>query len=104
MFNEWEFTVILLGLGFAALFAIEWLAERRGVNMGDVVNLGCTTSNEIPADKVLVAAIGELDAVVVLGYKKGSKEEYFAASFPTKEATLWLLERCKRQVLALETD
>ena len=71
--------------------------------MGDVVALDCVTRLDIPADRVLEAAMGELEKVVVIGYDKDG-EEYFASSIADGGTTLWLMERSKAKLLAIPDE
>lgn len=66
--------------------------------MGDVIELGCITRLDLPADKVLEKAIGQLDSVVIMGYDKEG-EEVFASSIADGGSVLWLLEQCKLKLL-----
>ncbi len=66
--------------------------------MGEVIELGCITRLDLPADKVLEKAIGQLDSVVIMGYDKEG-EEVFASSIADGRAVLWLLEQCKLKLL-----
>jgi hypothetical protein len=69
--------------------------------MGEVVELDCETTLEIPPDKVLKAAVGKLDHVLVLGYDKHG-DEYFAASMVDRAKILWLVERFRLDLLSGE--
>lgn len=66
--------------------------------MGDVIELGCITRLDLPADKVLENAIGKMDSVVIMGYNKEG-EEVFASSIADGGEVLWLLEQCKLKLL-----
>lgn len=66
--------------------------------MSNVVNINCVTRLDLPPDRVLEAAIGQLDSVVLTGYDKDGNE-YFASSVADGGAALWLLERCKKKLL-----
>lgn len=66
--------------------------------MGDVIELGCITRLDLPADRVLENNIGELDSVVIMGYDKEG-DEVFASSIADGGAVLWLLEQCKLKLL-----
>lgn len=66
--------------------------------MGKVVDIGCITKLDLPPDRILEAAKGELEGVVVIGFKKDGSE-YFASSYADGGDVLWLLERCKKQLL-----
>lgn len=66
---------------------------------GDVINLNNITNLDIPAQRVLEAALeADLDAVVVIGYNKDG-EEHFASSMADGGDVLWLLRRCEQELL-----
>jgi hypothetical protein len=67
--------------------------------MGEVVVLGGETTLDIPADRVLEAAVGHCDPAVVIGYDSDG-ELYFAANVADKRQVLWLLEAAKRELFA----
>ena len=69
--------------------------------MGKVVDIGCITRLDLSPDRVLDAAVGELDGVVILGYKKDGSE-YFASSYADGGDVLWLLGRLKKQLLEVD--
>ena len=71
---------------------------RITVTMGDVVNLGCVTKLDLPPDRILEQAIGQLEGVVVLGYDKDG-QEYFASSYADGGDVVWLMERLKKKLL-----
>lgn len=65
----------------------------------NVVELGCVTRLEIPAERILRAATKKgLSAVVVVGFTEDG-EEYFTASYPDGPNVLWCLERAKLRLL-----
>lgn len=66
--------------------------------MGDVIELGCITRLDLPPDRILEKAIGQLDSVVIMGYDKEG-EEVFASSIADGGSVLWLLEQCKLKLL-----
>lgn len=66
--------------------------------MGDVVYLDGQTCLDIPADRVLEAAVGVLDSVVLVGYDKEGNE-YVASSTSKLPDVLWMLERAKKMIL-----
>lgn len=66
--------------------------------MGDVVTFTGITRLDLPPDRLLEAAVGALDAVVILGYDKEGKE-YFASSYADGGDVLWLMERLKKKLL-----
>lgn len=66
--------------------------------MGKVIELGCITRLDLPADKVLENAVGKMEGVVIMGYDKEG-EEVFASSIADGGEVLWLLEQCKLKLL-----
>lgn len=71
--------------------------------MGEVVNFTGITKLDIPADRVLEAAVGALDQVVIMGYDHEGRE-YFASSVADGGDVLWLMERCKKKLLEVCDD
>jgi hypothetical protein len=64
-----------------------------------IINLPCVTLHDIPADRILQAALDRgLTDAVVLGYDADG-DEYFASSIADGADVLWLLERCKLMLL-----
>lgn len=66
--------------------------------MGNVVNFTGITKLDLPPDRILEQAKGELEGVVIIGYDKDGKE-YFASSYADGGTVLWLMERCKTKLL-----
>lgn len=66
--------------------------------MGDVVTFTGITKLDLPPDRILEAAVGQLESVVILGYDKEGKE-YFASSLADGGDVLWLMEKLKKQLL-----
>ena len=66
--------------------------------MGEVIDLPCITRLDLPPDKVLQKAMGELKNVVIAGFTKDG-DEYFSSSVADGGAVLWLIERLKKQLL-----
>ena len=62
-----------------------------------VINIGCITRLDLPAERVLDAAKANMDSVVLLGYDKDGFE-YFASTIADGGDVLWLLERCKQRL------
>lgn len=54
---------------------------------------------DLPPDKVLNAALGKLDKVIILGIEEESGEIYMAASCGNIPEALYLLEKCKKKLL-----
>lgn len=70
------------------------------MNDDNVVLFSGVTSLDLPAERVLKAAINEpLKVAVVLGYTEEG-EEYFASSVADLETVVWLLERLKYKSLS----
>lgn len=67
--------------------------------MSNVVGFTGITRLDIDPDRVLGAAAGQLEGVVVLGLTKDGEEEYFASSYADGGTVVWLLERCKKKLL-----
>ena len=68
--------------------------------MSKVINFTGITKLDLPPDRILDAAKGELEGVVILGYDKSGKE-YFASSYADGGTVLWLIERCKAKLLTV---
>jgi hypothetical protein len=68
--------------------------------VSNVVYLNNVTKLDLPPDRVLEQAIGKLEDVVIVGYTKEG-DEYFASSYASGPEALWLLERCKQELLAV---
>lgn len=66
----------------------------------NVVQFPGLTTNDIDPDKVLEAAKGKLDTVLILGIKKDG-EEYLAGSSSDLCVAVWLLERAKLKFLRM---
>lgn len=66
--------------------------------LADVIELDIPTIADIPPDKILTAAMGELTSVVLLGYDKEG-EEYFVSSTASGPEVVWMLERLKLKLL-----
>lgn len=66
--------------------------------MTNVVLFTGITKLDLPPDRLLEAALGKLEGVVILGYDKHG-EEYFASSYASGSDVLWLMERLKKQLL-----
>ena len=70
--------------------------------MSKVIPFTGITKLDIPADKVIESALGNLEGVVILGYDKDG-QEYFASSYADGGDMLWLLERAKKALLEVES-
>lgn len=56
------------------------------------------TKLDLPADRVLSQAIGNLEGVIVIGFDQAG-DFYAASSYADGGTALWLLEQCKRRIL-----
>lgn len=66
----------------------------------NLVYLDVATRLNIPADRVIDAAKGNLDRVVIIGYDHDGAE-YFASSIADGGEVNWLLDRCKHKLLRM---
>ena len=70
--------------------------------MGKVIKMnGLVTRHDISADKVLEAAVGNVEQVMVIGVDLAG-EPYYASSIANAADMLWWLEKFKRMLLASE--
>lgn len=66
-----------------------------------VVNLDVVTSLNIPANRVLEAAIDKLEGVVIMG-RQPDGEYYFASSIADGGTVLWMWEKLKHKLMKVE--
>ena len=66
--------------------------------MSNVIPLNNVTRLDLPPDRVLDGAKGQLEGLVILGYDKDG-EQYFASTYADGGDVLWLLEKCKQALL-----
>ncbi len=67
--------------------------------MGDVVVLDIPTRLDVPAERVLNAALkADLKSIIIAGYDSDGGE-YFASSLADGGDALWLMERFKMALL-----
>lgn len=64
----------------------------------NVVELGVVTKLDVPCDKLLEKAMGQLTEVVILGFDHDGKE-WFASSKADAGGVVWHLERAKLKLL-----
>lgn len=64
----------------------------------EVINFPGVTRLNLPPDRLLEGAKGQLEQVIVIGYDLDG-QEYFASSHADGGDVLWLLERCKLHLL-----
>jgi hypothetical protein len=67
----------------------------------NVIFMDVITEEDIPVDRVLEQAIGELDTVVICGREKNTGELYFASNTASGPKALWLVEKFKKMLLEL---
>lgn len=66
--------------------------------MGKLVYFDGITRLDLPPDRILEQAMGNMESVVVIGYDKDG-DEYFASSQANGPDVLWILERMKLRLL-----
>lgn len=66
--------------------------------MSNVIPIGGITRLDLPADRVLEGAIGQMKGVVIIGFDQDGNE-YFASTYADGGTVMWLLERCKLQLM-----
>jgi hypothetical protein len=64
-----------------------------------VVFLNNTTRLNLPAQRV-IDGLPEMEDVVIMGYES-TGEIYFASSVADGGSVLWLMEKCKKMLLAV---
>lgn len=68
------------------------------VELANVVQGNFVTRLDIDPDRVLHAAVGKLQSVVVIGYDADG-EEYYASSIADGPNALWLLRRMEHNLI-----
>lgn len=69
---------------------------------GNVHVMPVVTTHDIPADRILRAALkAGMSKVVILGYD-AEDDEYFASSVSDGGTVLWLMERCKKKLIDID--
>ena len=68
--------------------------------ISNVINLDLVTRLNLPANRVLEAAIDKLDRVVIMGYDNDG-DFYFASSIADGGEVLWLTEAMKQHLLSM---
>ena len=66
--------------------------------MSNVEDLDVVTRLDIPSDKILKKAIGNVNDVIIIGWNEEG-ELYFASSKANGGDVLWLLELAKKRLL-----
>jgi len=71
--------------------------------MSNVVAFTGITSLPVEPDRVLTAALGKLERVLIVGADKDGNE-YFASSDPDGGTCLWDMERAKHKLMKIADD
>lgn len=72
--------------------------------MGDVVELGVTTTLDLPAGKILQAAVAhDLEMLILVG-REQSGELYFSGTTSDLPVVLWLLECAKQRLMGMSEN
>lgn len=72
--------------------------------MGNVIDLPVITALDLDPDRLLQKAIGELESVIIVGYRKDGSE-YFASSKADAGDAIFHMERAKhRLMLVIDRD
>lgn len=66
-----------------------------------VIPLNNVTRLDLPADRILSAAMGQLDSVLIMGCQPDG-EYYFASSVADGGTVLWMMEKLKLKLMGLE--
>ena len=66
----------------------------------NIINFPGITYLDLPADRILEGAAGQLERVIVIGYTPDG-DEYFASSIADGADCVWLLERMKLKLLRI---
>lgn len=64
----------------------------------NIIPLNNITKLDLPPDRVLQSAVGQMDAVVLIGWDKDG-ELYFASSIADGGEVNWLLDKAKMALL-----
>ena len=69
----------------------------------NVIPLGNVTTLDMPPDRILQQAIGEMSDVMVVGWDHDG-ELYVRTNFSDGGAVLWLLEKVRQELLKCTED
>ncbi len=71
----------------------------------NIIDLPVVTTLKTNPDRILKAAEGKLETVVVVGWKKDDEGQfYFASSEPNEAEVIMLLEIAKRRLLEMADE
>lgn len=71
--------------------------------MTKVIPFTGITKLDLPPDRILEAAQGKLEGVIILGFDLEG-DEHFASSYADAGTVIYLLERCKAELLKVVDD
>jgi hypothetical protein len=77
--------------------------KRRSKNGAEVIVAPIITKLNIPADRILNAAIGKLDECVIIGTDK-SGNDYFASNRSDAGTVIYHCERAKHRLMQMIDD
>jgi len=66
----------------------------------DIFEFNGVTRLDLDPDRLLQAAVGKLESVVIVGYDKDG-HEFFASSVADGAESLWLLQRAAHKLLCM---
>lgn len=66
----------------------------------DIFEFNGVTRLDMDPDRLLQAAVGKLETVVIVGYDKDGRE-FFASSVADGAESLWLLQRSAHKLLCM---
>lgn len=70
----------------------------------EIIIFNGITSLDVPAERVINAALeADLSKVVIMGYEADGTE-YFASSIADGGSVVWLMEKLKQRLLNVEID
>jgi hypothetical protein len=73
--------------------------KQDEVSKTRLVALPCITKFDISPERVMEAAMGKLEGVIVMGFEKDGTTPYLASSYADGGTILWLMELIKKRLL-----
>lgn len=64
-----------------------------------IITFNGMTRHDLPPDRILEEAKGELEGCLILGFDKEDRF-YFASSYADGGLLLWLMEACKAELMS----
>ena len=68
--------------------------------MEKIIPIGGVTKLDLPVDRILENAKGQMEGIVLIGFDNDG-ELYAASSYADGGTIMWLLEMCKQKMLDL---